>query len=261
MSESSLAANPAWIEVSLIVDGEIAEAVAEVFARFAPDGVVIESTKIKDIPDHQGKPTGPLKVCAYLPADDTIEETQQRLNESLWHLGQIQPIPAPTFKPIENENWMEAWKTHYRPIEIGEKLLILPAWLENSNPTRIPIKIDPGMAFGTGTHPTTQLSLTLLEGYLQPGQPVMDIGCGSGILSIAAHKLGASSVYGVDISQEIIRNAQGNAKLNDIDENLSFAVGSVQEIDSGIFPDSRAPVVIANILAHILIRLLDTGIG
>lgn len=251
----------AWLEVSLTADGEISEAVAEIFSRFAPDGVVIESTQIKDIPDHPGEPTGPWRVCVYLPADDALEENRQRLEESLWHLGQIQALPKPSYKLIQEENWMEAWKQHYRPIKVGEKLLILPAWVENPHPERIPIKIDPGMAFGTGTHPTTQLSLQLLESYIQSGQAVLDIGSGSGILSIAARKLGADPVYGVDISDQIIESARENARINQLEGQVGFARGSVGEVKAGVFPIRQAPIVIANILAHILIRLLEDGMA
>ena len=95
--------------------------------------------------------------------DEHIEETRQKLEESLYYLGMIQPLPAPTFTPIADQNWMEAWKQHYKPIPIGKRLMIVPAWLDSPEPNRIPIKIDPGMAFGTGTHPTTQLCLGLME--------------------------------------------------------------------------------------------------
>jgi ribosomal protein L11 methyltransferase len=257
-----LVSEPAWLEISLIVNGELAEAVAEVLARFAPNGVVLESTQITDNPDGSpGQATGPLRVFAYLPVDAELEEKRQRLEESLWYLGRIQELPEPEFKTIEETNWMEAWKQHYRPIPVGEKLLILPAWLENPQPERIPIKIDPGMAFGTGTHPTTQLSLELLEKYLQPGDVVLDIGCGSAILSIAAVKLGAEKAYGVDVDAKAIESARGNLQQNGAVEQVALEVGSVGEIENGLFPIQQAPVVVANILAPILIKLLDAGMG
>ena len=151
-----------WLEVSLVVDGELAEAVAEVLARFAPNGVVIESTAIEDQPNSEGVPIGPLRVCAYIQGDEKIKDTRQRIEEALWYLGRIQPIPTPKFKTIEETNWNAAWKTHYKPIPIGKNLIIVPPWLESPDADRIPIRIDPGMAFGTGTHPTTQLCLEML---------------------------------------------------------------------------------------------------
>ncbi|MBT7819808.1 MAG: 50S ribosomal protein L11 methyltransferase, partial [Chloroflexi bacterium] len=225
-----------WLEVSLIVKGELAEAVSEVLARFAPNGVAIESTEIKAAPDEYGEPTGPLRVAAYLPIDDKIEENRQKLEESLYFLGLIQPLPKTEFKIIQDKNWMESWKKHFKPIRVGKKLLVLPAWIKNSDPERIPIKIDPGMAFGTGTHPTTQLSLLLLEEYLQPGDNIIDVGSGSGILSIAALKLGAKTAFGVDIELNAKAVATENAIINDIYEGYYFESGSVEQVKDGIFP-------------------------
>jgi ribosomal protein L11 methyltransferase len=161
---------------------------------------------------------------------------------------------------------MEAWKQHYKPILIGEGLLILPAWLDNPDPKRIPIKIDPGMAFGTGTHPTTQLCLELMERsfvgatHESPLQ-VIDVGCGSGILSIAALKLGASKVLGVDIDIESVKNSRENAAVNGVGEELLLGQGSVTEVLAGQFPFKSAPLVVANILAPVLIRLFDAGLA
>ena len=250
-----------WLEVSLIVSGELAEAVTEVLARFAPGGVAVESTAIQASADEYGEPVGPMRVCAYLPINDQLEEIRQKLEEALWFLGRIQELPEPTFTIIEEQNWMQAWKQHYRPIEIGEKLLVLPAWVEAPETARIPLRIDPGMAFGTGTHPTTQLSLVLLEKYLQPGDTLLDIGCGSGILAIAGRKLGAAAAYGVDIDPASVEIARQTAADNAVNEQLLFEAGSVTDVRQGMFPASQAPVVIANILTHILIQLLDEGMA
>jgi ribosomal protein L11 methyltransferase len=250
-----------WLEVSLTVDGEMAEAVAEVLSRYAPNGVVIESTTIEDSLENEGHSVGPLRVCAYLPIDEAIEETRQRIEESIWHLGRIRHLPEPEFKPIKDINWSESWKKHYRPIKIGKRLIILPSWLEPPDKTRIPIHIDPGMAFGTGTHPTTQLCLEMLEDYTPPGGDVLDIGCGSGILSIAALKLGARRAFGVDIQEDVIPAALANATANGVADQVEFAQGSVDEIKSGLWETKQTPLVIANILAFILNQLLDEGLG
>ena len=144
---------PKWLQVSLTVDGELAEAVSEVLARFAPNGVAIETTGVTANPDDsEGHAVGPLRVSAYLPVDGELEESRRRLEESLWYLGRIRPLPVPEFTLIEETDWSAAWKEHYRPIPIGAKLIIVPAWLESPSPDRVPIRIDPGMAFGTGTH-------------------------------------------------------------------------------------------------------------
>jgi ribosomal protein L11 methyltransferase len=248
--------HPAYLEVAMIVNGELAEAVAEVFARFAPGGVAMEATHIIPEEDGFGRPSDEVRVCAYLPVDDQLEVTRQKLGMALGYLGMIQPLPEATFTPINDQNWMEAWKERFVPIDIGHKLRILPAWMENPDASRIPILIDVGMAFGTGTHPTTQLSLALLEDHVQAGQTVFDVGCGSGILSVAAVKLGAAAAYGADIERDSIDNAQINAKLNATEGKTHFRLGSLDT-----FAGKQAPVVIANILTHILIRLLNDGMG
>ncbi len=270
-----------WLEVSFNLDGELAEAVAEVLARYAPSGVVTEhGIKFLDA-DDPGTPTDEVTVRAYLPADARLEETRQRLEQSLSYLGMIQPIPAPTYTPIKDANWMEAWKQHYRPLTVGEKLIIVPAWMESPDETRIPIKIDPGMAFGTGTHPTTQLALTLMEEVIaemresgignRGGVPqlptpnsqltIIDVGCGSGILSIGALKLGVEKTLGVDVDMASVESSRENADVNDIGDEFVIGLGSVDEILAGDFEFKSAPLVVANILAPILIRLMEAGLG
>jgi len=256
-----------WQEVSLIVDGEMAEAVAEVLRRYIPDGVVIESTAVKAGPsDENGQAIGPLRVCGYIPVDDHLEEIRQRIEQGLWYLGRISPMPDPEFKLIKEVNWMEAWKEHYHPIPIGRKLIILPAWINPEGQDRIPIRIELGMAFGTGTHPTTQLCLALVEDFFTPlesksGLRVIDVGCGSGILSIAALKLGAEKALGVDIDPEAIQASRDNAAINDVTNQLELGIGSVTEINSGKFGIQTAQLVLANILAPVLVQFLKQGLG
>ena len=256
-----------WLEVSLTVNGELAEAVADVLARFAYSGVMMEQG-VKYIDDEDpGTPAGPIIVRAYLEMNDQVEEKRQKLEESLYYLGMIQPLPAPVYKQIADQNWMEAWKQHYKPILIGQQLVILPAWMDSPEPNRVAIKIDPGMAFGTGTHPTTQLCLELMEaivradGRVERAPRVIDVGCGSGILSIAAIKLGTKSALGVDIDLGSIKNARENADINHIGDELVLGLGSVQEILDGKFAFSKAPLVVANILAPVITRLFDAGLA
>ena len=254
-----------WLEVSLTIDGELAEAVADVLARFAPNGVMTEQgIKFLNDEDH-GTPAGPIIVRAYLEVDEHIEETRQKLEEALFYLGMIQPIPTPVYKQIADQNWMEAWKQHYKPIPIGQRLIIVPVWLDSPEPERIPIKIDPGMAFGTGTHPTTQLSLELIEKSVwaihESPIRMIDIGCGSGILSIAALKLGAQTALGVDIDIESVNNSRENAEKNGIGDEFIIGQGSVTEVLAGQFAFKLAPLVVANILAPIIIRLFDAGLA
>lgn len=291
---------PSWLEVSLIVEPELVEPVSEVLARFAPDGVVVESiTLTAEMDNNLGRAIGPLRVAAYLPVDDSLEEKRQRLEKSLWYLGRIRPLPAPSFQVIEQADWSESWKQHYHPIDIGERLVVVPAWLENPRPERIPIRIDPGMAFGTGTHPTTQLCLAVVEEYLTgDGRPqtadggqktetassasgprssvvgrrpasestrlsrvVIDLGCGTAILAIAAIKLGVERALGVDIDPEAIQAAQENVAANGVETQIELAVGSLQEVLAGNFGLRQGGLVLANILAPVLVRLLGEGLA
>ena len=252
-----------WLEVSLTVNGELAEAVADVLARFAPNGVMTEQGVQFINDEDEGTAAGPITVRAYLPMDDQIEERRRKLEESLYYLGMIQPLSAAVFTPLADRNWMEAWKGHYKPVLIGRRLVIIPAWLDSTEPDRVAIKINPGMAFGTGTHPTTQLCLELIERSIHElrGLRVIDVGCGSGILSIAALKLGADSALGVDIDPGSLKNSRENAGLNGIGEELILGIGSVKDILEGRFAFRTAKLVLANILAPVIIRLFESGLA
>jgi ribosomal protein L11 methyltransferase len=250
-----------WLEVSLTVNGELAEAVAEVLDRYSSNGVVYESGIVFTGDEDEGTPAEPVRVYAYLPIDEYLEEKRQRLLEALWYLGRIQALPELVFRPIEDEDWMAAWKKHYHPIPIGQRLIILPAWIEQNYAGRVAVRIDPSMAFGTGTHPSTQLCLETVEMYIRPDQEVIDVGCGSGILSIAALKLGAKKVLGVDIDSASIRSSRENAATNGVEARLELGLGSVAEILEGQFSLQKAQLVLANILAPIIIRLFEGGLA
>jgi ribosomal protein L11 methyltransferase len=250
-----------WIEISLTVDAELAEAVAEVLSRYVVNGVAVERDVIYNDAEDAGTPVGPIRVYGYISTKDQPEEKRQRIEEALWHLGQIQPLPEPAFRTLPDEDWMAVWKQHYHPIPVGERLMVLPAWVEKGPPERIPVHIDPSMAFGTGTHPSTQLCMELLEKYVQPGKPVIDVGCGSGILSIAAVKLGASHALAVDIDKEAMRATAENGDRNGVLDRIEVGMGSIREINNSQFSISQAPVVVANILASVIIGLFDDGLA
>ena len=250
-----------WLEVSLSVNGELAEAVAEVLSRFVSGGVVTESGVIYNDAEDEGTEYGPVRVFGYLVVDEHLEDNRRQLSEALWHLGMIRPLPEPTFRTIVDEDWMAAWKQHYHPIPIGKRLEVLPAWIEKHDESRIAVHIDPSMAFGTGTHPSTQLCLEMVESYTVPGQPAIDVGCGSGILAIAALRLGASHALAVDIDNASIKSTNENAAANQVQQNLECALGSVTEILKGKFSLRQAPLVLVNILAPVIVRLFDAGLA
>lgn len=244
-----------WLEVSFILPGEQAEVVAEILNRYAHQGVVIER-------DLQAREKNQIKVFAYLLEDDTLEHKKQEIEKAIFYLDKILPVPAPTYCQIRDEDWMASWKKFYKPVEIGQRLIIIPAWFDiKEKNARIPVRINPGMAFGTGTHPTTQLSLELLEKYVQPGMKMIDVGCGSGILSIAGILLGASHSIAVDISEAALLSTAENTALNGVQDKVETGQASIREIRTGKFSTQKAPLVIANILLKVLEDLFDLGMG
>jgi len=271
-----------WLEISLTLDGELAEAVADVLARYAHQGVSIESTAIEVDPDDEGRPIGPLRVRAFLPADESLEMTRQKIEDDLFHLGMIRPLPTPVYTPVADADWAELWKAHYHPVRIGRRLVIVPVWLADSwerleranqpsrmrsAPTRLPdhptirLLMNPGMAFGTGTHPTTQLCLALLEDHLKPDDAVLDLGCGSGILSVAAAKLGARSVLAVDIDSESVRATDENAQVNGVAAKIEILRGSLDTLNSRTPTPPHFTLAVANILAIVIVKLLGEGLA
>ncbi|MCH7480943.1 MAG: 50S ribosomal protein L11 methyltransferase [Chloroflexi bacterium] len=252
-------ADPAWLEISFYVNAELAEALAELLSRFLEGGVVIENNGAEINSEKLG---GKLRVFGYLPVDSQMEERKKKIAEASRYLGQIEKVPEPSYTFIEDANWMEAWKQHYHPIEVGKKILILPAWIDPpSDGDRIAIQIDPGMAFGTGAHPTTQLCLEWLERLIKPGSSVIDVGCGSGILSIAAAKLGADRVLAVDVDKKAVELARESAVLNNVGNRIDIVRGSVKEILDEQYSITHAPIVVANILSRTLMNLLTQGLG
>lgn len=246
-----------WLELSLEVESELADDIAAALIPFAAGGVAITSSRIED-DERSGHVAGPLIIRAYLRDDEALEENRTRLERALWYLGRIQELPDPVYTWIPDQDWQTNWRKHYKPLTVGERFLIVPAWESPEIGGRIPILINPGMAFGTGTHPTTRLCLRALEDILQPGDRVADLGAGSGILSIAARKCGAALVHGWDIDEHTISVAEQNQALNKV-SGISFAAGSLPDLLAS--PAAPYDVVFANILAHILTDMLAEGLG
>ncbi|NLW71875.1 MAG: 50S ribosomal protein L11 methyltransferase [Chloroflexi bacterium] len=252
----------AWLEASLICSAELAEAVAEVFSRFTPDGVVLNNITRFDQTAYEEVPTGEIRVAAYLPLDESVEEKKHQLDQAIWHMSQIAPLSPLSYAQIADQDWMSLWKQHYKPLEIGKKLIVLPAWVDQSLAgERLPIRISPDVAFGTGSHPSTQLCLIALEKYGCKGLNVLDVGCGSGILSIAAVRLGANQVLGVDTDQASIPSADRNAALNGMENRVTFEVGTHTNLLNRSDQLRQAPRVLANILAPVLIKMLNSGLA
>ncbi len=252
----------AWLEASIVCSGELAEAIAEVFSRFSPDGVVINSVTRYDALGHEEIPTGDMQVIAYFPQDEQSEAVRRQLEKAIWHMSQIAPLDPLEYKILLDQNWMEAWKANYKPLKIGRNLIVLPAWVDPALAEgRIPIIISPDMAFGTGTHPSTQLCMLALEKYGVKEMDVIDIGTGSGILSIQAAKLGANRILGVDNDPDAIPSAINNAALNGVGTGIVFEVGTHADVLNREDGLNQAPRVVANILSPILSKMLSTGLA
>ena len=148
----------------------------------------------------------------------------------------------------DDEDWANNWKKYYKPLEIGEKLAIVPEWEAYDNDKRIVIKINPGMAFGTGTHESTYMCLELLERYVKKDDEIFDIGCGSGILAIAGLKLGAKRALAVDIDDKCIDASHENAGLNNLEDKMDIKKGNLLDVVKG-----RADLIVSNIIAEIIV--------
>ncbi len=234
------------IELSVEVDGEAAEAVAELFERYGGGAVV--HTEVTAGPDDGANLAVPIThVRTYLPADDV--EARARLELGLWYLGRLRPIPEATIRQLSPTDWAEAWKERYVPQRIGRHCLVVPSWchVEPAPSDRV-IVLDPGMCFGTGLHPTTRLCLASLEDLVRPGDHVLDVGTGSGILAIAAAKMGAGHVVALDIQREAVDTARANAQRNGIE--LATFVGETWELPAQVFD-----VLAANLLAGTIVTL------
>ena len=259
MTTSAPAAG-AWLEPAVEADPEAVEAVSEIFSRVAPGGTSVEPAF--DLVDEglgaRVDPTRPAIVRAYLPARDraAARRAADEVSTALGHLQAfgLRPIGELRTRLVEEADWADAWKAHFPVMRIGRRLVIRPTWRRHrAAPDDVVLNLDPGMAFGTGLHPTTRLCLVAIElladdGRLE-GAQLLDVGCGSGILAIAALKLGAAAALGVDTDPIAIEATLANARRNRLGRRLRAREGSL--------PSGRPPgdVVLANLIAGVLVPL------
>jgi ribosomal protein L11 methyltransferase len=234
------------LEVSVTADGEGAEAVSELFNRLGRGGAVLE--------EKPGPGPNNLVVRTYLTVDEHIDETRTAIEEGLWHLARLYPIPAPEFKELKDEDWANAWKSFHPVQHVGEHIVLKPTWREyEPQPGELMLELDPGMAFGTGQHPSTRFCLLAVEKYTQPGMRVLDVGTGSGILAILAAKLGASEVFACDIDYVAVNVARENIERNHVSDKIKTDVGSLGSWDLGL---GTWDLLLMNILAPVILELL-----
>ena len=250
----------AWLELSVTADVEAVEAVSEILGRVAPGGTSVEPA-FELVDEGLGArvdPTRPTIVRAYVPARDraAAERAAAEAGEALGHLQAfgLRPIGELATRIVHEADWAEAWKAHFPVLRVGRRLVIKPTWRRHrAGQDDVVLALDPGMAFGTGLHPTTRLCLAALDDLADRGAlkraRILDVGCGSGILAIAAAKLGGATVLGVDTDPIAIEATVANAGRNGLAERISARHGSL--------PSGEAPfdVILANLIASLLVTL------
>ena len=250
----------AWLELAVDADLEAVEAVSEILSRVAPGGVSVEPAfeLVDEGLAARVDPNRPATVRAYVPARDPVaaEFAATTVAEALGHLQAfgLRPIGEIRTRLVHESDWADAWKQHFPVLRIGRRLVVRPTWRRHRRaPDDVVLALDPGMAFGTGLHPTTRLCLAGLESLADrgglAGRRVLDVGCGSGILAIAAVRLGAAEAFGVDTDPIAIDATLANARRNRVARRVSARSGS---LPSGLPPFD---VVVANLIAGLLVTL------
>ncbi len=252
-----------WREAKVIFDFNdkelAAELISDIFYRFDLKGVVIESSTpdpSADWAEDAPKTSDHDAVIAYFPENGQTETKCESLKKELARLRKENGISTRlVFQSVAEQDWAEAWKAYFYPQKIGKNIVVKPTWREYlASEGEIILEIDPGMAFGTGTHPTTVLCVNMIEKYLRPGDSFLDVGTGSGILMIAAAKLGAQIITGSDSDETAVDIARKNLLLNNIaEEKFNLIAGNLADAVGRQFD-----VVAANILSEVIVVLLDS---
>lgn len=259
-----------WSEITVKADKDATDAVSGVLTQHGAGGVCIEDPDLVNqmIKDNvwdayafteEFLTRNFVVVKAYLPCDRYLDERVRNLRESLDNLDAvIMPgcIKEVSLAQVREEDWANSWKAYYKPVQVSERIVIKPTW-EDYQPSagELVVELDPGMAFGTGTHPTTVMCIRLLEKIIKGGEIVFDIGTGSGILSIVAAKLGAKAVKAVDLDETAVQAAAANVTVNRVEDVVEVISGNLLDRVSG-----QADIVVANIVADVIIKVTPDAV-
>ena len=244
-----------WLELTVEADVEAVEAVSEILGRVAAGTIVQPSRLIRDPHDElvvREDPSAGYAVVAHIADEPGASAAVESTERALWHLQAfgLRPVGPLRVRTVADADWAETWKEHYVPQRVG-RLVVVPSW--SSEPVaadEVAITLDPGMAFGTGLHPTTRGCLRLLQELRPMPATVLDVGIGSGILALAALRLGAQHAVGCDTDPLAVEAALANAERNGLADRLAASVGTVPAV-----PDATYPLVLANLVAAVLVEL------
>jgi ribosomal protein L11 methyltransferase len=243
-----------WLALSVEADVEAVEAVSEIFGRLGQGSVVEPLELVADGADEQAlrpDPTAGYRVTAWIPDDAEAPDAIDRTRRALWHLRafDLRPMSELSVTTTDDAAWATAWRDGYEPIRSG-RLAIVPSWLEVPKGSDLVIRLDPGMAFGTGLHPTTRACLELLQTVEPVPATVLDVGTGSGILALAALCLGVERAVAYDTDQLAVEASTANARANDLSDRFDAHHGTLPELAAELFP-----LVVANLVAAVLVEL------
>ncbi len=247
-----------WLELTVTCDNEAIEAVSEILGRVGHGSAVRPTRLIRDPADElsaREDPTGPYEITAHIPEDEAAPAAVEATERALWHLQAfgLRAVGELRVRSVDDVDWTDAWKAGYVPQRIG-RVVIVPSWLDEPiGPDEVALRLDPGMAFGTGLHPTTRGCLTLLQEISPMPSVVLDVGSGSGILALAALRLGAERAVCYDTDPLAVEATLANAAANGLADRVTANAGTLPPTT----PAARYPLVLANLVAAVLIDLAE----
>jgi ribosomal protein L11 methyltransferase len=249
-----------WLELSVEAPPEYVEPLSHIFYRYGEGGVAIESPAGFNPDEGENTPQlQTVKIVTFVPLDESARSRKSNIEIAVRLVAHFATISEIKEREVEEEDWESNWKEYFHPIRVGSNLVICPTWrAHQSLDDDVLIKLDPGMAFGTGHHPTTRMCMELLETLIVGGEKVIDVGCGSGILSISAAKLGAGDILGIEIESRSVEVALENCELNGISSQVTILNGSFPEIR---VENAAFDVALANIAAKVVINLSEYIVG